>query len=151
ILVTDSAGVAQDFSSIDTNRVREISSINLINQGKANIAGVTRGATTFPGSKPFNINGKSDFFVSQCINCDNKFQITASIIGNDSICQPDSIQIKASTGTDIQYQWYKIGKEIENQIDSVFYAKESSTFQVISNDGGCLDTSSNISVFVLPQ
>src|SRR5690606_16754717 len=61
------------------------------------------------------------------------------------------VMIAANFDPNVTYQWYKIGNKLSNKTNSVFFAKESSNFQVISNDFGCLDTSLQVAANILPQ
>jgi hypothetical protein len=88
----------------------------------------------------------------------NKIGLTVNVIpvatlaasGNTTICAGDSLKINANADAG-NYIWLLNGNNISSGSDSIYYAKNTGDYSVISANGACADTSSILVVTVLPQ
>ena len=82
-------------------------------------------------------------------NCN--LAITASVLGNDTICQGLIAIINSNSSTaGLTYQWYN-NNTLLSTTDSVFSAANSGTYQVEATDGlGCLGYSNYVEITVKP-
>lgn len=85
------------------------------------------------------------------INIDTVPTVDIAPIGNDSICDEDSLLLSA-TGQGAGFQWLLNGTPISGATNSGFYAKDAGIHNVVLTDGnGCFDTAAvNIDLFVHP-
>jgi PKD repeat protein len=73
--------------------------------------------------------------------------ITAPIT---SVCQGDSVQLTANSGSNLNYQWYQGGLLLPSDTLATFVTTNSGAFQVkvIDNQNGCFNLSSSIPVTI---
>lgn len=76
----------------------------------------------------------------------------SSATGRAAVCQGDTLQLEATRGLGLTYQWFYAGTTVSNAIQPHFPATDSGAYQVIVTDpAGCgLDTSDVFRVSLLP-
>ncbi|MDB4286219.1 T9SS type A sorting domain-containing protein [bacterium] len=72
--------------------------------------------------------------------------LTAS--GPTRFCEMDSVQLLASLSPNQNYQWLVNGTPVSGATDSSLTVFLSGTYQVVTNSGGCIDTSSSTAIVI---
>ncbi|MFI5219701.1 MAG: T9SS type A sorting domain-containing protein [Bacteroidia bacterium] len=89
-----------------------------------------------------NSNGcsKTSAGVAVTVNALPSASVTAQ--GPTTFCPGDSVQLLASSGTGLTYQWKKNGVNISGATSISYYAKTTGTYKVtVTNSNGCSKTS----------
>ncbi len=111
-----------------------------------------------------SVNQSGEFFVevtdaNGCAGISDTVKVTVfeipevelSANGTTNICEGNTVELIATTGTNLTYRWLKNGEYITGEISDTYYAKETGDYQVeISNNGKCTSTSEILRVNVEP-
>lgn len=66
--------------------------------------------------------------------------------GSQKLCEGDSIRLNIQSGAGYQYQWRKNGVNINGAVDSIYYAADSATYDVIVTNSCGSDTTNALSI-----
>ncbi len=73
-----------------------------------------------------------------------------SPVGHNDICAGDTLQLTVSPDTAVSYTWLQDGQSIPGAATAQYAASASGSYQVITDNGICTDTSLPVTIVVYP-